>query len=57
MSYGFEPGNQQRVDLQVVTSNPFAGGNSWNAMGFNGVITQITGSVGNNNQVEVDVRL
>lgn len=54
VQYGYRPTDQYPC-LWIVTSNPFAGGNSWNGQGYNGLVVKFSGSVGNANQVEYDV--
>ncbi len=54
VQFGYRPTDQQPC-LWISTSNPFAGGNSWNAVGLNGLFARFAGTVGNANEVQVDV--
>ena len=54
VQYGYQASDQQPC-LTISTSNPFAGDNSWNAVGQNGVVARFSGTVGDANEVQVDV--
>jgi hypothetical protein len=53
--YGTALGDQTQVVLDNNTSNPFAGDNHSEVQAFNSFSATKTDSVGNSNQVDVDV--
>ena len=53
--YGTAPGDQIEVVLDINTSNPYAGDNHSEVQAFSGFSVTKTDSVGNSNQVDVDV--
>ncbi|SRR5208337_5346580 len=53
--YGLTAGDPNSLVLDIVTSNPYVGGNSSQAQGVNGFSAVSTDSAGNANQVDVDV--
>jgi len=52
--FGFSPSDSDYC-LRIVSSNPYAGDNSAQADGQGGITVKSTFSVGNSNQVDVDV--
>jgi hypothetical protein len=52
--FGFSPSDSDYC-LRIVSSNPYAGDNSAQADAQGGITVKSTFSVGNSNQVDVDV--
>ena len=53
--YGLTAGDPNSLVLDIVTSNPYVGGNSSQAQGMNGFRAVSTDLTGNANQVDIDV--